>query len=135
VSGLWEVPALRGILVGVESVPALFLFSWTEEGLQYTSTLSLPGNFLDAAVNPTESKVYVSVDPLDASKPLLGVYTLGAGGEWAPTTSEASAIEQVVAKSVDVSEVVLAAVKPTIIYSVGSLRKDYGHWSAEEKEA
>jgi len=135
VRGLWEVPAFRGILVGVESVPALFLFSWTTEGLQYTSTLSLPGSFLDAAVNPTESKVYASVDPLDASKPLLGVYTLAAGGEWSSTTAEASTIEQAVAKSVDVSEEVLAAVKPTILYSVSSLRKDYGIWGAEEKEA
>jgi len=134
VSGLWEVPAIRGILVGVESVPALFLFSWTTEGLQYTSTLSLAGNFLDAAVNPTVSKVYVSVDPVDASEPLLGVYNLTAAGEWGPASmAEASTIEQAVVESVDVSEEVLAAVKPTVMYPVASLRKQYGI-RGEDKE-
>lgn len=142
VSGLWEVPEIRGILVGIESVPALFLFSWTPEGLQYTSTLSLPGNFLDAAVSPAESKVYVSVDPLgdplDGATPLLAIYNLTAEGVWTPTptaTTEAATIEQAVVQAVDVSEEVLAAVKPTVMYSVASLRKEYGIRGAEDREA
>ena len=127
VSGLWDVPEVRGILVGIENIPALFLFTHTAEGLKYTSTLSLPGNFLDAAVNAKDNKVFVSVDPSTAEDPLLGVYSVNGAGEWSTAERNvADSIERSVVETVDVSEELMAAVKPNVIYPVGSLRKEYG---------
>jgi tRNA (guanine-N(7)-)-methyltransferase subunit TRM82 len=137
VSGLWEIPSIRGILVGIERVPALFLFTLTPEGLKYTSTLSLPGNFLDAAVLPTENKVFASVDPANALQPLLGVYTLSEAGEWSSATPEdgiARTVEQSVVEAVDLSEELVAAMAPHVLYPVGSLRKEYGIRDREDKE-
>jgi tRNA (guanine-N(7)-)-methyltransferase subunit TRM82 len=135
VSGLWEVPSIHGILVGIERVPALFLFTFTQEGLKHTSTLSLPGNFLDAAVLPG-NKVFASVDPADAGKPLLGAYTLTETGEWSETTLDGVAriVEQCVVEAVDLSEELVGAMAPHVLYPVGSLRKEYGIKDKEDKE-
>lgn len=132
VSGLWEVPGVRGILVGIESVPALFLFTHTPEGLQYKSNLPLAGNFLDAAVNAADNKVFVSVDPASATDPLLGVYTVNEEGEWISDDKEiASNIERCVVSTVDVSEKLMAAVRTNVLYPVATLRKEY---AVKEKE-
>lgn len=127
ISGLWEVPSMRGVLVGIESVPALFLFTRISGSLKHTSTLSLPGNFLDTAVNTVENKVFVSVDPVDSSSPLLGEYWLNQAGEWTVTNGDvATSVERCVVETVDLSEELLVAVTPNVLYPVRSLRKEYG---------
>jgi len=134
VTGLWEVPELCGVLVGVEGVPALFLFVFTGEGFKHRSTHLVAGNVLDVALDTTTTPVavYVSLDPKDSRTPLLARYQLHAGGEWAKFGDDGdddSAIERVnkaVTERVDLSEELVQAVRPNVLYPAESLRKEYG---------
>jgi tRNA (guanine-N(7)-)-methyltransferase subunit TRM82 len=137
VSGMWELPDIRCILVGIESVPALFLFTYHSsiEGLRYSSTLPLQGKILDVAVDSRENTAYVSVDPSGADSPLLGVYRINNNGiTWESIQPEfAKHVTGEVEKSVDLPADLVAAVRANVLYPVVGLRKDFGTFKAEEE--
>ncbi|KAI5809458.1 hypothetical protein BZA77DRAFT_328557 [Pyronema omphalodes] len=132
VSGIWELPAIQGVLVAVESVPAVFLFSFSyvSGALEYTSTLTANGNVLDVAVKT--NNVLVAVDPKDENKPLVEEYSVDDQGHWAPVQGFAAVVSEKVGKAVDLDEALIAAVTPNVLYPVKSLRKEYGIRDREE---
>jgi tRNA (guanine-N(7)-)-methyltransferase subunit TRM82 len=131
VRGLWEVPAVNGVLVAVESVPALFLFSYASGSFEYTSTLALTGNVLDTAVK--QNNIFVSVDPADKAAPLVEEHVLDQAGQWTPAEGDVAAtVSGAVVKAVDLDEALIAAITPNVLYPVKSLRKEYGLRDREE---
>lgn len=147
VIGLWELPLLRGALVAVESVPALFLFTETAPTSTtstssstatstaaagtwaYTSTLRLPGNVLDAAVDAADNSVWVSLDVQQedeegAAAQMVRRYALDTAGAWVPRPDAVlQGVDAGAGLGVQISEEELEKVRKELCYPVRNLYK------------
>ena len=125
VNGLWEMASIGGVLVGVEGVPALFLFASSDGSLQHRSTLSLSGNLLGAAVDAANRRVFASVD----AAPPLGEYAVSPdGAAWAAVGPGGGAVAAAVERSavVEIADERMAAVRAGVLYPAQGLRKERG---------
>ena len=127
-SGLWELPNIRGILVAVEAVPALFLFKYSQDGscLEYSSTLQLDGNLLNVAIVGGEgNRILVSIDPSTAEHSLLTAHEVDQSGQWSKVNDDpvVQRVESAVTM-VNVPDHLVPAVKTGVLYTVRLLRKE-----------
>ncbi|KAI5798870.1 hypothetical protein EDC01DRAFT_649584 [Geopyxis carbonaria] len=127
VNGLWELPHpnVKGVLVGVEKVPALFIFTQSSAGLAYTSKIPLTGNLLDVAVIAPENRILVAMCPLQGPSTLLQAYEFTSEGAWAKVEHPVVQSVSDAVTTVNVPEHLEEAVRANVLYSVGTLRKEF----------
>lgn len=131
VVGMWEVPALRQLVVAFESVPAMFLFTLGER-LTHAATLPLSGHPLGVAVDTANNVFYVSVVPSETFSPTIEkfAYTID---RWGNATEGNEAVRKISEKTAGVEfigdEKVL---NEGLLYATGLLRKGTGRAEKEE---
>ncbi|KAL7268234.1 tRNA (guanine-N(7)-)-methyltransferase non-catalytic subunit trm82 [Rhizina undulata] len=126
VVGMWEVPSVKGVLVAVEKIKALFLFSLSQS-LTYAATILLSGNPLDLTVDAASNSFYVALDTSEDPTPSLEKYALESGS-WVRQD-----LPQQISDKVKVEYVGdVKALREGLLYPMGMLRKGFEKGDKED---